>query len=92
MFPSYRGNDTKMDKARMYLGTLINVASTSTNSTEDSIILSMRVKLEDHPLLSNGTKTWVSAGIIYSVTNMWVGQIALTALEDTVPDLPTVRY
>ena len=43
-------------------------------------------------MLANGTKEWVSMGIMYQDTKMWVGQIASFALRGETNNLAAVSF
>ena len=79
------------DKALTSLGFLCNTGSAS-NLTEkaDVFTVTIVVKVEDHISLDNGSWGWVSGGIMFAQTKMWVGQMKLYALRDMVATYPPV--
>lgn len=86
----YRSNDTVYTKATFSLGTVCNTRAvdTSPEDPDDDVIrFSFVIRLEDHESLENGTQKWVSAGVMYSESQMWVGQVALYALKDEVVEV-----
>ena len=78
-------DSTRYDKAVVNLGYVCNVAQmASSEPDDDKIIMSLILKVEEHPgQEANNTKDWVSAGIMFHPTKMWVGQLALYATNLT---------
>ena len=62
------------------LGIGLNVNSTSTNATADTISIKFNVILLDHNNVTNGTTQWVGAGLVGKPYMIWVGQISMTMI------------
>ena len=74
----------------MSLGYVCNIGDgSSINPDDDKIKIRVILKVEEHADSqdANNTKNWVSAGIMFHETKMWVGQCALFAMNITFGDL-----
>ncbi|EDO37882.1 predicted protein [Nematostella vectensis] len=72
-------NDTAyFDRANLDLG---NVQSTqgATPSALNEISFTFCVVLNDHPLITDGSKHWVGVGVKGGPSMMWIGEIGVTA-------------
>lgn len=61
-----------------------------TDKEENVVLLSVIVRVEDHPQVQNQTVEWVSVGIMLTNDTMWVGQVVINALRDTVRNINPV--
>jgi hypothetical protein len=47
------------------------------SADEDIMRFEFDIQVEDHEDLVDGTKEWISAGNMYSLIKIWVGQLAV---------------
>ncbi|KAK3592304.1 hypothetical protein CHS0354_030640 [Potamilus streckersoni] len=66
------------DRAVFGIGNVCNMERVS-DSQEDTATFELYVKVNNHPNLTDNTQKWITAGVMYSTTKMWVGQLALSA-------------
>lgn len=78
-----RAGDDVYDKALLTLGPVCNVGINETGTPDDNIILlRLTFTVMEHVSFEIGAKNWASIGIMFQPTRMWVGQLAVYALED----------
>ena len=71
-----RYNDNRNDRAILNIPKVCNKMSVDSED-EDLMRFEFDIKVEDHEDLADGTKEWISAGNMYSLSKIWVGQLAI---------------
>ncbi|KAL3853681.1 hypothetical protein ACJMK2_017204 [Sinanodonta woodiana] len=66
------------DRAVFGIGDICNMEQVS-DSQGDLATFELYLKVNDHPNLTDNTQKWITAGVMYSTTKMWVGQLSLKA-------------
>ncbi|CAL1532080.1 unnamed protein product [Lymnaea stagnalis] len=71
-------DDGIYDRAVLNIPSLCNYEVIN-KTTEDHFILAVNFIILNNPIFATDNKTWISAGIMYSPTQLWVGQISVNA-------------
>ena len=76
----------------MTVGPICNVAPANTTPSDaDKIVFHMMFLVEDHPNNDHLSKHLISAGMVYSLTKLWAGQLQAEVVELTdMSVFPTV--
>ncbi|XP_041348817.1 uncharacterized protein LOC121368242 [Gigantopelta aegis] len=73
-----RYHDKLNDRSILSLGAVCNSELIGGNdTTEDTLTIETIVQMQEHSTNTNGSRTWLSVGTMYSPTRMWVGQLAV---------------
>ncbi|XP_053377525.1 uncharacterized protein LOC123529018 [Mercenaria mercenaria] len=70
------------DRARLNIGSMCNLEFVD-NTDEDKTTFEVYLKVLDRADLVDMTSKWISTGLQYSSTNLWVGQLRLDATRGT---------
>ena len=73
-----RYNDGRNDSAILSIPKVCNKLAVD-SADEDIMRFEFDIQVEDHEDLVDGTKEWISAGNMYSLIKIWVGQLAVYA-------------
>ncbi|WAR25111.1 hypothetical protein MAR_010815 [Mya arenaria] len=89
--------DKYNDRAKLTLGNMCNVEM-STNDTEDETMFSIYFRIKDVPEVTDLSSHYVSTGLLYSSTQLWVGQLKVDATRGvevgpvSIPNRQFVAY
>lgn len=82
-----RSNDDIYDKAVVSLGPVCNIGNETDEVSEDDVIkIRFVFRMEEHELNVENAKNWVSVGLMFLPTRMWVGQLAVYSKEEAPLD------